>query len=143
MVENVLKDDYLDLVREVQDAMMRKMARMGVVVECNPSSNCVIGSFRDYAQHPIFRMLAIRSDGESGERLVVTVNTDDIGVFDTALQNEYVLLAAAMLDRGKSAEGSLDIGLRQLEELRRNGFLASFSEQIRMSYSNGFRSLYD
>lgn len=134
MVENILRDDYLRLVRDVQDALLSKMARMGIVIECNPSSNCVIGSFRDYVQHPIFRMMDIRSNGVSGDRLVVTVNTDDVGVFDTTLQNEYVLLAAAMAERDKRGGGSLEDNMDRLEMLRRNGYLYSFSEQIQTRY---------
>lgn len=134
MIENVLLDDYLELVGEIQDALLRKMARTGIIVECNPSSNCVIGSFREYVQHPLFRMMDVRADGASGDRLVVTVNTDDIGVFDTTLQNEYVLLAAAMAERDRHTGDGLEDSMHRLEELRRNGYLASFSEKVRMSY---------
>jgi hypothetical protein len=92
--------EYVCLMRQMQRAMGELIDRLGIRVECNPSSNVLIGTFQQYQKHPIFWFNHGGLRGmEKGMRLHVSVNTDDPGVFDTSLTFEYTLIAAALRER--------------------------------------------
>lgn len=95
--EFCIDNEYIRLMRDVQDKMQGEIARKGIMIECNPTSNYLIGTFRDYNQHPIFRFHNINADDNPDmHHLKVSINTDDLGVFDTSLENEYVMIGAAL-----------------------------------------------
>lgn len=85
-----------ELVREIQDSMMKEIAEKGIYIECNPTSNYLISILDTYCEHPIFRFNERWKGVLDGNQLCVSINTDDMGVFDTSLENEYALIAAAM-----------------------------------------------
>lgn len=85
-------ESYIEVIKILQDFMIEKIAKMNVSVETNPSSNVLIGALSRYDQHPIFNMVGI----DGSHRICASINTDDLGIFDTSLQNEYVLLETAM-----------------------------------------------
>lgn len=92
--------DYAAVLEKIQVKMMEEIMVKGIGVECNPSSNHLIGTFDRYEEHPIFRFnhLGLRLPeytGASGQ-VRVSVNTDDLGVFDTSIENEYALLFGAL-----------------------------------------------
>lgn len=120
--------EYVSLIQTVQDAMMRRMMKKGIAVECNPSSNKLIGPFDRYDQHPIFRFnhhgLPLPEFSQSRIGLRVCVNTDDQGIFDTSLENEYALLFGCLQGRVDEHEIPLiseDACLDYLDHLRRMG----------------------
>lgn len=88
-------EEYLNFLRVMQDAMQRFIIDRGISIECNPSSNVLIGTFREYKKHPIFRFCSVEQTEEVSS-LHVSINTDDQGVFDTSLPFEYALIAAAL-----------------------------------------------
>lgn len=93
---------YVDLIGGMQRAMMDFLGRKRIAIECCPTSNLKISRLGRYENHPVF---SIVSHNESGlNRPAATVNTDDLGIFCTSLDNEFNLLAAAMLKR-KDAHG--------------------------------------
>ena len=99
------------------------------MIECNPTSNYLIGTFRDYSSHPLLTFCPVSSEEKTRLKLVASINTDDIGVFDTSLENEYVLMAAAIGSQSDSQGKRLysdDEIERYLETIRRNGFKQSF-----------------
>ena len=81
---------------------MRFLAENHIQLNVCPSSNVMLGYVRDYGEHPI-RILV-----ENGVR--VTINTDDLLIFDSSVENEYLRLYSA---------GTLSAG--QLDEIRRAG----------------------
>lgn len=102
--------DYIRLVKQVQKKMQFLIAEKGIAIECNPSSNYLIGTFRRYDAHPITvfnnTFLEHRQDKLlECAQLSVSVNTDDQGVFDTSLTNEYALLALA-LEKKHDSDGN-------------------------------------
>ena len=69
----------------------------GIGIETNPSSNYLIGTIKKYEEHPIIRFNGRKlKEVESNTSLSVSINTDDQGVFDTLLENEYALMALAL-----------------------------------------------
>lgn len=94
-----VSDDYIRLMGQLQKAMRRYVNDKGIRIECNPSSNVLIGTFGSYHKHPI---LSFYNEGLGGEhsdiQMHVSINTDDPGVFDTSLTFEYALLARALYE---------------------------------------------
>ena len=90
---------YQMLIKQIQQRMMEKIMAKGIAIECNPSSNQLIAIYGSYDKHPIFRVnsygLPLSREDEH-QQLRVSVNTDDQGIFDTSLENEYALLYSAL-----------------------------------------------
>lgn len=124
----LIMDDYIRVIHVLQNRMMEKIAKRGIAIECNPSSNQLIGTFGTYKDHPIFRFnhafLPLDCYADQTSQLCVSVNTDDLGIFDTSLENEYALLYSALQEyrdsNGKQLIGNTAI-CRYLETLRRMG----------------------
>ena len=77
--------------------MIRKLVKTGIGIETNPSSNYLIGTIQKYEEHPILRFNSRKlRKTEKNSSLHVSINTDDQGVFDTMLENEYAMMALAL-----------------------------------------------
>ena len=128
--------DYVDCVRAIQECMMNELAKRGVGVECCPSSNLKIGLPNRYDQQPIFRFFPV---GVGKRRLAVTINTDDLGIFQTSIDNEYSLMALAAL-KAKDQQGNLLYNkhdtLRWLGEIAENGFKFAFGKSKNNTIGN-------
>ncbi len=83
------------IITQIQDCMMDVIAEKDIAIECNPTSNIMIGPFSKYEEHPIFRFYQIEEKNKK-HKLSVSINTDDKGVFATSLTNEYSLIAMAL-----------------------------------------------
>lgn len=97
--QDVIKVDfeYIHLIDEIQKKMMLDISEKGIAIEANPSSNYLIGTIKRYDQHPILRFNNLGLEFDNNNPLIsVSINTDDQGVFDTMLENEYALLAYAL-----------------------------------------------
>lgn len=113
--------DYENCVQRIQDGMMCDLCRRNIIIECCPSSNVKIGLTNRYDQHPVFRFNPI---DDPGRQMPVTVNTDDLGIFQTSIDNEYSLLALAAM-KMKDSDGrprfcKRDI-IQWLDGMRENG----------------------
>lgn len=107
---------YVALVRQVQDCMMEKLVKKGIAIETNPSSNYLIGTIKRYDQHPVLRFNARKLAKTTPHMsLSVSLNTDDQGVFDTLLENEYALMALA-LEKAKDENGQLKYDIEDIYE---------------------------
>ncbi|QZT37407.1 hypothetical protein K5X82_00595 [Halosquirtibacter xylanolyticus] len=125
---------YKQLITAVQKAMQREIASRHIAIECNPSSNVLIGTFRRYDNHPIkefFNTGLVYDQEKLNEcaQLCVSINTDDQGVFSTTLENEYALMAGA-LEKVTDKEGNRIYKESQiyhwLEHVRTMGLQMSF-----------------
>lgn len=102
-IEVKIKQDYIEAITLIQKEMQKQVARRGIAIETNPSSNVLISTFKEYIKHPIFNFYNyhLTNDKEALDecaQLSVSINTDDQGVFATSLENEYALLASALED---------------------------------------------
>lgn len=129
-----ITQSFINLVRKLQDAQQFYLQEKGIVIECNPSSNVLIGTFHSYRNHPIFRFnnTGLVHDGKQHHacpQLKVCLNTDDLGVFDTSQEFEYALLYNALLEEvdedGHPVYKESDI-LDYLERIRQYGFSVVF-----------------
>lgn len=96
-----ITDDYIRAVKSVQIEMRYRIAKKGIAIETNPTSNVLIGTFRRYEKHPILafnnRGLQVNNEEEREcAQMQVSINTDDSGVFYTDIEMEYALLARSV-----------------------------------------------
>lgn len=136
-VEKAINPLYIKGVKAVQKKMQQIIGQKGIAIETNPSSNCRIGTFRDYEKHPImeFYNRELEHDYKKLEecsQLCVSINTDDKGVFSTSLENEYSLMARA-LEEMKKEDGSPKYSREEvnswLDAIRRMGNMQSFHSE--------------
>lgn len=127
--------DYISLVEAVQNKMRYIIAQKGIMIECNPSSNCLIGTFDRYDEHPITTFnnmgLEFREDKvENCAQICVSINTDDQGIFDTSLINEYAVIASS-LEQKKDINGkniySPEHVYQYIDNVRKMGLEQSFN----------------
>lgn len=95
--------------------MRARLARRGIGIEVNPTSNLLVGHYHDFSQLP-YRALV-----DAGLR--VSINTDDPGVFGTSLPAEFARLRRA-LARGAARCVDVETWLRaRVEDAQRTTFL--------------------
>lgn len=126
-----ITNDYISLVRDLQDKMRRLISQEGIMIECNPSSNQLIGTFSRYDNHPLFRLNSYGLGSASDKyNISVSLNTDDQGVFDTSLENEYALIAdsmAKMKDEHNERRYTDDVIYEYLDHIRDMGITQTFN----------------
>jgi adenosine deaminase len=129
-----ISHDYMLLVDAVQQKMMYEIKSKNIGIECNPTSNYLIGTFKRYAKHPItkFFNLGLETSQElikDCPQLSVSINTDDQGIFSTSLENEYALMAIA-LEKEKDEFGNNKYNSTMIYEwlnkIRQSGLQQSF-----------------
>lgn len=137
MREIRIPQNYIDGVIKVQKAMQRYIGAMGIGIESNPTSNFLISTISSYAEHPILQFYNKDLTAEMEEirecpQLFVSVNTDDKGVFQTSLENEYALLAHNV-ESIKDSKGYLKYNRQMvyqwLDNIRIMGIKQSFQIQ--------------
>jgi adenosine deaminase len=130
IVEEEVTEAYIQGVSELQAVLRQSVARMHIGVEANPSSNVLIGNYKRYDDSPLLKLYDRGLlDTSECPQLSVSINTDDLGVFDTTLENEYALLALS-LEKQKKPDGNsvykhTDI-YKWLDNIRKMGLAQSF-----------------
>lgn len=91
-----MRKDFIMLLSSIQEQLMSKIEKKRIGIECNPTSNYKIGEIETYDQHPIFKFFnsGLNTPFKRHD-LLVSINTDDLGVFSTSLDREYSLMALA------------------------------------------------
>jgi adenosine deaminase len=98
-------------VRASEDPrLLDEIARRGLVLEVCPGSNIALGVYRDFASHPLRRLI------DAGCK--VTLNSDDPPYFDTTLGAEY----AGAVER-------FGLGPRDLLRITRTAVEAAFADE--------------
>lgn len=131
-----IESEYIKVVTEVQKEFQIEIAQQHLGIETNPSSNYLIGTFKRYDKHPLINFfnygLELNYDKvEKCPQLFVSINTDDQGVFNTYLENEYALMALALEkmedEDGKRIYKSAMI-YDWLDKIRQMGLEMSFNQ---------------
>lgn len=116
-----------NIYHEVQQYVLDKIAYRGIIIETNPVSNNIIGEFNGMGNHPIFMMNdAFNKDNN---HVMVSINTDDPGVFGTTLKNQYGFILQMLIDKGVPMEKAL----QWIDVARENGLNSTFINRIRKS----------
>lgn len=134
--------DYIKAVKLVQKKMQNKIASLGICIETNPTSNYLIGTFKRYDEHPIIKWYnhSLESDSQKineSPQLSVSINTDDMGVFSTKLDNEFSLMALALeLKKDENGKCIYDKSTvyNWIDDIRKFGLRQSFINQNQELY---------
>jgi len=89
----------------------------------------LIGPIDRYIEHPIFRFNCRGLNNKSSDlpSLSVSINTDDQGVFDTYIENEYALIALALEKEMKESKSyEVEDIYEYLDYIRKQGFEQAF-----------------
>lgn len=97
---------YYPLITKIQEELRLILTIKEIAVECNPSSNQLIGPFQKYEEHPILRMYGKNLSMHPSSRLNVSINTDDQGIFHTSLEMEYAVMYTALI-KSRDEQGLL------------------------------------
>lgn len=142
IIEKEVPKMYIEGVEKVQREMQRQVGKLGLGIETNPTSNVRIGTFHRYDKHPILRFYNqyLEVDSrllEENPQLLVSINTDDQGIFHTSLDNEFSLMACA-LEEARNPEGGYKYPKQRvyawLDSVRQMGITQSFADSIRNSW---------
>lgn len=134
IIEKKVSADYIRGVKLIQKAMQWEISEKGIAIETNPSSNYMIGTFSKYDQHPIttFYNNGLTSEREllkSSSQIWVSINTDDQGIFNIKLENEYAFIARALekkVDENGEKMYSKSMIYDWLDKIRKMGLNQSF-----------------
>lgn len=107
---------------ELQNAVRRKVATLGLVIEVNPSSNLLIGDMADLKGHPLWRLNSPVAEDQIPPVEIVIASDDPI-TFATSLPEEYQKLADALIEQGQSQ----DVALKWLDSVRNTGMRSRFT----------------
>lgn len=55
VINFTLSNDYINVIKMLQDKMIHELTNRHIIVECCPTSNLKIGSFNRYDEHPMYR----------------------------------------------------------------------------------------
>lgn len=97
LIEHQISGAYINAVVCLQKILAFRVARANVAIEVNPTSNYLIGALERYDSHPVLSFYDVGlNNSPDNPHLSVSINTDDLGVFETDLENEYMLMARAL-----------------------------------------------
>lgn len=125
--------DWIPYITMLQEKIQLDLTHKEISIECNPSSNVLIGTGSDYDKHPVFRFYNLGLENRNPQfperTMDVSLNTDDLGVFATSLENEYGMIACTLQKMEISGERMAPHDIFQyLERLREMGNQQSFQK---------------
>lgn len=111
LLKDTISDAELEFIFALQEYLMDKYQRLGLLIEANPTSNVYIARLDNYFEHPIFRFtppdVNYLTPGGKANKFGfrkgpnnVLINTDDPGVMPTDLRTEYALIFEASIALG-------------------------------------------
>lgn len=89
---------YLSYIEPLQNEVLKFLKRREIAIEVMPSSNTRISFYNKYEEHHIFKWL----DKKDIPDLVIA--TDDPGIFNTNIQNEYLHLYNVLSNRHEKSD---------------------------------------
>jgi hypothetical protein len=116
----------------LQNALRSQVARLGLVVEVNPSSNLLIGDFSDLINHPLWRLLPPIQQNDQPPPVSVAIGSDDSILFSTNLPDEYQTLMDALILR----DGSHANAYEWIRRVQRIGLHSRFTLPLETLRSN-------
>lgn len=110
-----------EILVNLQRGLREKIARIGITIEVNPSSNLLIGNLGDLERHPLWRMKPPSNNSDTP--LSIVIGSDDPLTFATNLPNEYQLIRDTLMSIGLSD----DLTMHWIDEVRNKGLETRFT----------------
>lgn len=138
VVECKINREMMEVIGQIQKCLQREIARLGISIEANPSSNYMIGTFNRYDQHPLRNfynkgLTGCYEELMENPQIDVTINTDDQAIFSTNLENEYAYIALSMEKlRNENGEPVYKRSMiyEWLNNIRRNSMKVCFMQNV-------------
>jgi adenosine deaminase len=100
----------------IQQALMKKIAERGIIIETLPSSNVRISHYHSFNEHHALRWMRVPGHLHDGDpEIMVSMGSDDPGIFAGDLNSEFYQLYSALRNQDIGDEASLSY-LKQLNE---------------------------
>jgi hypothetical protein len=117
--------EYVEVVGKLRQRVFRRVERAEVVLEVCPTSNLLIGRFPSYDRLPYTNLNRLHLDpaADHEPQILFSINSDDPGMFQTTVANEYRALGQAMIATRKYQRRQV---VRWLDEARRIGLASTF-----------------
>lgn len=114
------------LLERFQVSLRNKLSVKGIVVEANPTSNLAISGIERLFHHPVMNLNTngLVAEGQEGNGLVISINSDDPAVFNTSISNELSYIFYLLQDKGYPRDSILG----WIEKIREWGVMTSFIE---------------
>lgn len=123
-IEVRIKKEEVEIFTELQKLILQKVARDGIIIETNPTSNMAIGELKSIFEHYILNLnkLDYKERDEDYNYLMVSINSDDPSVFNSTLSNEFAYIYYSLINEGYQKE----LVLRWMDKIREYGMESSF-----------------
>lgn len=123
-IELEITGEEEQLIKYVQQIVLTKVSKEGIVIETNPTSNTAIGEIESIFEHYIHNLnrRGLVTDPAMEKGVMVTINTDDPVVFNTNIDNEFAYIFYSLQEKGYARE---DI-LQWIDHVRQTGLTSSF-----------------
>ncbi|WP_052747276.1 hypothetical protein [Burkholderia gladioli] len=107
-------DEYVKL----QQALMQEIGKRRVLVETLPTSNVRISQYERFEEHHVFRWMRLPGALKEGDpEIMVSLGSDDPGIFAGELAGEFYQLYAVLRERGLTDKEAL----RRVAEINERG----------------------
>lgn len=93
-VQFVWPREVLPVIVTLQESLFKKFQNKGIAIETCPTGNRIIGHFNRYDEHPLLRFEPLTNDKMTIP--LVSINTDERGIFATSIRREYSLMCLAI-----------------------------------------------
>lgn len=91
------REEWAECVDAIREQLLGKVEWKHISIECNPTSNILIGEVRRYEDHPIVKFFnhGLKTPYPN-HNVCVSINTDDKGLMNTSLEREYSMMALSL-----------------------------------------------
>lgn len=107
---------------ELQSSLQRRIGKLCLTIEINPSSNLLIGDLIDFKKHPLWRMRPVTA-ADHCSPLAVCIGSDNPITFATTLPHEYQLLFDALV----LGEETHEVAIKWIDAVRETGMQSRFT----------------
>jgi hypothetical protein len=125
---DTISQSELQLYEAIQDWLMERYSKRGVIIEACPTSNIYIGRFKFYHEHPIFRWSPPDHDylkvggkfnkhGLRNGAVPVCINTDDSAIMPTTIANEHRVLKNAAIKHFCVGTNMAELWIERIQRL--------------------------
>ncbi|HKH45340.1 MAG TPA: hypothetical protein VKM72_11800 [Thermoanaerobaculia bacterium] len=121
----LVDSEYTELVGKLRQRVFRRVELAEVILEVCPTSNLLIGKFPSYDRLPYTNLNRLHLDpaADNEPQILFSINSDDPGMFQTTVANEYRALGQALIATRKYQRRQV---VQWLDEARRVGLASTF-----------------
>lgn len=136
-IEVIIEESDIELLIFAQNEVKNLIAKEGIIVETNPTSNRSIGEIDNIFEHYITSLNNV--DTMEKDNIMVSINTDDPCVFNTNINNEYAYIFYSLIKKGYDRNTCLD----WIDKIRKISIDQSFIKTRNISIEDTKKEIKD